>query len=126
MEGKALIMDEKAMSRAINRISYEIIERGKGAEDLCIIGIVSRGVELAHRIAGKIRSVEQREIPVGTLDITPYRGDALLSGVDDLAFKAVTTTSPGTARRRGSRAFRSRWTANGWCWWTTSSAPAGV
>ena len=71
MEGKALIMDEKAMSRAINRISYEIIERGKGAEDHCIIGIVTRGVELAQRIADKIKSDEQREIPVGTLDITP-------------------------------------------------------
>lgn len=80
MEGKALIMDEKAMSRAINRISYEIIERGKGAEDLCIIGIVSRGVELAHRIADKIKSVEQREIPVGTLDITPYRDDVPRDG----------------------------------------------
>ena len=75
MEGKALIMDEKAMGRAINRIAYEIIERGKGAEDLVIVGIVSRGVELAHRIAGKIKSVEQREVPVGTLDITPYRDD---------------------------------------------------
>ncbi len=75
MDGKALIMDEKAMSRAINRISYEIIERNKGTEDLCVIGIISRGVELAQRIAGKIRSVEQREIPVGYLDITPFRDD---------------------------------------------------
>lgn len=75
MDGKALILDEKAMSRAINRISYEIIERNKGTEDLCIIGIVSRGVELAQRIADKIHSVEQREIPVGYLDITPFRDD---------------------------------------------------
>ena len=93
MEGKALIMDEKAMSRAINRISYEIIERGKGAEDLCIIGIVSRGVELAQRIADKIKSVEQREIPVGTLDITPYRDDVPRDG-----------PPPGQPdRRRGAR-----------------------
>ena len=75
MEGKALIMDEKAMSRAINRISYEIIERNKGSEDLCVIGIYSRGVELAHRIADKIQSVEQRSVPAGCLDITPFRDD---------------------------------------------------
>ena len=50
MDGKALIMDEKAMSRAINRISYEIIERNKGTEELCIIGIFSRGVELAQLV----------------------------------------------------------------------------
>ena len=74
-EGKALIMDEKAMGRAINRISYEIIERDKGAQDLCIIGIFSRGVELAARIAEKIQSIEQRQVPVGCLDITPYRDD---------------------------------------------------
>ena len=110
MEGKALIMDEKAMSRAINRISYEIIERGKGAEDLCIIGIVSRGVELAQRIADKIKSVSSSGRSPSGRWTSPPTG----------------TTSPGTARRRGSRAFRSRWTANGWCWWTTSSAPAGV
>lgn len=76
MDGKALILDEKAMSRAINRISYEIIERNKGAEDLCIIGIISRGVELAQRIADKIHAVEQRDIPVGYLDITPFRDDS--------------------------------------------------
>ena len=74
-EGKALIMDEKAMARAINRISYEIIERGKGSEDLCIIGIFSRGVELASRIAEKIEAIEERRIPVGCLDITPFRDD---------------------------------------------------
>ena len=74
-EGKALIMDEKAMGRAINRISYEIIERDKGAQDLCIIGIFSRGVELAARIAEKIQSIEHRQVPVGCLDITPYRDD---------------------------------------------------
>ena len=74
-EGKALIMDEKSMGRAINRISYEISERDKGAQDLCIIGIFSRGVELAARIAEKIQSIEQRQVPVGCLDITPYRDD---------------------------------------------------
>lgn len=75
MEQKALILDEKAMSRAIARISFEIIERNKGVENLCLIGILSRGGQLANRIAGKIRSVEDREVPVGLLDITRFRDD---------------------------------------------------
>ena len=75
MEQKALILDEKAMSRAIARISFEIIERNKGVENLCLIGILSRGGQLAKRIAGKIRAVEDREVPVGLLDITRFRDD---------------------------------------------------
>ena len=58
MEEKALILDEKAMARAITRISFEIVERNKGAKDLCVIGILSRGRELACRIARKISSIE--------------------------------------------------------------------
>ena len=53
---KTQIMDQKAMSRAITRISFEIIEHNKGAGNLCIIGIVSRGGQLAQRIAKKSRS----------------------------------------------------------------------
>ena len=61
MEQKALILDEKAMGRAIARISFEIIERNKGVDNLCLIGILSRGGQLARRIADKIKSVEDRE-----------------------------------------------------------------
>ncbi len=75
MEQKALILDEKAMNRAIARISFEIIERNKGTDNLCIIGILSRGVQLATRISEKIKSVEGHEIEIGFLDITPYRDD---------------------------------------------------
>ena len=77
---KALILDDKAMSRAINRISYEIIERNKGVEELCIVGILSRGKELADRIAGKILQVEGKSVPVGYLDITPFRDDGREGG----------------------------------------------
>lgn len=80
MTEKALILDEKAMARAINRISYEIIERNKGVEDLCIVGILSRGQELAERIASKILQVEGRSVPVGALDITPFRDDGRRGG----------------------------------------------
>ncbi len=72
---KAEILDEAAITRAITRISFEIIERNKGAEDLCIIGLFSRGAVLAKRISAKIAANEGREIPTGLLDITPYRDD---------------------------------------------------
>jgi len=80
MTEKALILDDKAMSRAINRIAYEIVERNKGVEDLCIIGIFSRGPEIALRIADKIRQVEGKSVPVGYLNITPYRDDGRRTG----------------------------------------------
>lgn len=70
-----IIMDEQAMQRAIARISYEIIEHNKGAEDICIVGILSRGVPLGKRIAEKLSELENVEVPFGALDITPYRDD---------------------------------------------------
>ena len=75
MEKKALIMDENAISRAVTIITYEILERNRGAENLCIIGILSRGVVLAERIAKKIFDLEQVQVDFGALDITPYRDD---------------------------------------------------
>ena len=75
MEQKRIIMDEKAVARAIARISYEIIERNKGTDDLCIVGIFSRGVPLGKRIADKLSELEKNQVPFGALDITPYRDD---------------------------------------------------
>lgn len=75
MENRKVILDEKAMDRAIARISYEIIERNKGIEGLCLVGIYTRGVHLAARIAAKIQEVEGQKIPVGWLDITTSRDD---------------------------------------------------
>ena len=75
MHEKASILDDKAMQRAIARISYEIIERNKGIDGLCLIGIYSRGADLGARIAAKISEVEGRKIPVGYLDINPFRDD---------------------------------------------------
>lgn len=85
METQTLIMDESAMNRAIARISYEIIERNKGAENICIVGIISRGVELATRIAKKIEEVEGKKVLVGTLDITNFRDDIIKRDKDDLS-----------------------------------------
>ena len=75
MYQKAVIMDESAMRRAVTRIAYEILERNKGANDLCILGIKSRGVHLAERIADKIMEIEKIPVNVGILDITSYRDD---------------------------------------------------
>lgn len=75
---KTEIMDESAITRAITRISHEIIEKNKGVENLVLMGIQRRGVPLARRIAQKIKEVENREILVGILDITLYRDDLSL------------------------------------------------
>lgn len=75
MKDKAEILDENAIMRAITRIAHEIIEKNKGIEDVMLIGIQRRGVPLAKLIAQKIHDVEDREVPVGVLDITFYRDD---------------------------------------------------
>ena len=72
---KTQIMDQKAMSRAITRISFEIIERNKGAGNLCIVGIVTRGAQLAQRVAKRIYELEGTQVEVGVLDVTAYRDD---------------------------------------------------
>lgn len=73
---KAVILDEKSMARAVARISCEIVERNKGTEDICLVGILSRGVHIANRIAERLKITEGIDIPVGELDITPYRDDS--------------------------------------------------
>lgn len=80
---KAQIMDSAAMRRAIVRIAFEIIERNHGAENICIIGIMSRGAQLAQRIAAKIQEVEGQSVPVGYVDITRFRDDRESRGEGD-------------------------------------------
>lgn len=72
---KTEIMDNSAVQRAVRRISYEIIERNKGAENLVLIGIQTKGVALAKSVAKKIKEIEGIDLPLGTLDITFYRDD---------------------------------------------------
>lgn len=69
------VLDEKGIARAIMRISHEILEKNGGAETLVIIGILSRGADIAKRIAERIREIENRDIPVGLMDINLYRDD---------------------------------------------------
>ncbi len=72
---KNVIMDADAMRRAMVRISHEIIERNKGVNDIVLVGIRTRGVPLAERLAAIIKDIEGVEVPVGMLDITLYRDD---------------------------------------------------
>jgi pyrimidine operon attenuation protein/uracil phosphoribosyltransferase len=69
------VLDERDVSRALTRISHEILERNRGAGDLLVLGIPRRGVPLAERIAARIGEVENTSVPVGSLDVTPYRDD---------------------------------------------------
>jgi len=79
---KAKIMDEKAIGRAITRISHEIIERNKGIENVVLIGIKTRGIPVASRIADKIETIEGQRIETGEMDITLYRDDLSKKQID--------------------------------------------
>ena len=70
-----LILDAKGMSRVMNRIAHQVIERNHGASDIAIVGIRRRGDWLAERLADRIKSIEDITVPVGALDINLYRDD---------------------------------------------------
>ncbi|WP_315444110.1 bifunctional pyr operon transcriptional regulator/uracil phosphoribosyltransferase PyrR [uncultured Selenomonas sp.] len=72
---KAVLMDSDAIRRALMRIAHEIVEKNKGTDNLVLVGIRTRGVPIAARIAEEIARIEQRELPRGVLDITLYRDD---------------------------------------------------
>ena len=69
------VVDALTMKRAITRITYEIIERYQGIENVVLIGIKTRGIFIAQRIAQRLKELENIEVPVGELDITLYRDD---------------------------------------------------
>ena len=69
------IMDKESIQRALMRIAHEILEKGSGTQDLCIVGIRTRGAVLAERINACIKQIEGVDVPVGILDITLYRDD---------------------------------------------------
>lgn len=79
------VMDDSEIRRALKRIAHEIVERNKGAENLVMIGVQSRGVPMAQRLAKLISEIEGVEIPVGSLNVALYR--------DDYATRAARTMS---------------------------------
>lgn len=72
---KHILMDEKAMGRAIRRIAHEIIERNKGLDTTVLVGIHTRGLPLAKRLAAELAAIEGKTVPVYDLDISAYRDD---------------------------------------------------
>ena len=75
MQYKSTLMSPEDISRALRRVAHQIIEKNHGTEGLCLIGIRTRGVPLAYRLAENIAAFEGSRVPVGELDITLYRDD---------------------------------------------------
>lgn len=69
------IIDASGMKRALVRMTYEIVERNKGVNDLVIVGIKTRGLFLANRLAANFKRIENVDVPVGALDVSDYRDD---------------------------------------------------
>ena len=72
---KTILMDSEGIRRALTRISHEIVEKNKGVENIVLVGIRTRGVPIAERLAEYIEKIEGQKPPVGVLDITLYRDD---------------------------------------------------
>jgi pyrimidine operon attenuation protein / uracil phosphoribosyltransferase len=86
---KAVLIDERGIDRTVTRLTHEILERNKGTENLVIVGVKTRGEFLARRIAERIRSIENKTIPTGFIDITLYRDDLQLRQLDHPELKGT-------------------------------------
>lgn len=75
MSKKVQVLDSTAISRALRRIAHEILERNRGPQDLVLVGVETRGVPLAQRLAGLIAGIEGARPQVEAIDVTPYRDD---------------------------------------------------
>ena len=72
---KSTLMDKDAVLRSLRRIAHEIVEKNRGVENLCLVGILRRGVPMAREIAENIKRIEGADIDVGILDISAHRDD---------------------------------------------------
>lgn len=95
---KANLMSDEDIARALTRMAHEIVERNRGAENLALIGVHTRGVPLAERLAGLIADFERVEPAVGKLDITLYRDD-----LTEIALQPVVRTTEVTFDVRGMK-----------------------
>jgi pyrimidine operon attenuation protein/uracil phosphoribosyltransferase len=75
MSFKANLMTVEDIDRALTRMAHQILEKNHGSDNLCLVGILTRGVPLAYRLAEKIKLIEGKQVPVGIVDITLYRDD---------------------------------------------------
>src|SRR5215211_913970 len=76
-----VVMDADRMGRTLTRIAHEILERNKGIDDLALVGVRTRGVPIARRIARSLREIANHDVPTGALDITLYRDDLMRHAV---------------------------------------------
>ena len=76
-----VVMDADRIGRTLTRIAHEIVERNKGVEDLALVGVRTRGVPIARRLARSLREITGHEVPTGALDITLYRDDLMRHAV---------------------------------------------
>jgi len=86
--GKTVLVADE-IGRALTRVAHEILERTNGAEDVVLLGIPTRGVPLARRLAARLTKVEGRAVPAGSLDITMYRDDLRLRPARTLGHTVV-------------------------------------
>lgn len=92
MEFKAVLMNQEALERTLMRMAHEILENNHGIDNLCLVGIKTRGIPLANRLAANIEKITGVKVPVGTLDINLYRDDLVQQSIDpvlnatDIAF----------------------------------------
>src|SRR3989442_7357314 len=86
------VLEPAEIRRALTRIAHEILERTSGAGDVVLLGIPTRGVPLAHRLAERLEQVEGRPVPAGSLDITMYRDDLRLRPARALGHTEVPAT----------------------------------
>ena len=87
-----VVLEPAEISRALTRIAHEILERTSGAQDVVLLGIPTRGVPLARRLARRLEQVESRPFPAGSLDITMYRDDLRLRPARALGHTEVPAT----------------------------------
>ena len=76
-----VLMDGERMSRTLTRIAHEIVERNRGVDDIALVGVRTRGVPIAKRLAAILREVTGQEVATGSLDITLYRDDLMKAAV---------------------------------------------
>jgi pyrimidine operon attenuation protein/uracil phosphoribosyltransferase len=109
---KATLMDQDHIRRALSRIAHEIVERNRGASDLVVVGVYSRGDHLARRLAGLLEELEGHSVAVGALDISKHRDDRHLrqpaghlnSRMPDVDGKVVVLVDDVIHRGRTARA----------------------
>jgi len=76
-----VVLDADRISRTLTRIAHEILERNRGVDELALVGIRTRGVPIAKRLARAIRDINRHDVPTGALDITLYRDDLMRHAV---------------------------------------------